>query len=436
MGKSLKNYTLKYLVYILLVVVAVWAGLFYAFILDEVYDNVDDGLKNQKINIIRQAYIDSTVLQTSEFGINQFRIRPTDSLQKANIFSRQMIYMEYDDEMEPYRVLRTGFYAPGDRPYSLEIRTSTVEEDDFLINLTIALVVLYLLIVFTLFLVNNFVLEKALKPLKSLIKDLQNYKFGGSSRVNPVKSTVSEFIILDQKIQEMIDRNENLFLRQKQFIENASHELQTPLAITINKLDLLLEHGELNEEQSTEIGETKNALNRMIRLNKSLLMLSKIDNRQFETTENVSFCALFEKLSEDFKEILEFKNLTLDYSPSGDFQLEANKDLVTILLSNLLRNAIRYNTENGRITVSITENEFKIANTSSLPPLNPDIIFERFYKYSQDQNSTGLGLSIVESIIKTYPALDIKYNFEQKMHVFRIEKSQALFFPNSFPIPS
>src|SRR5690606_13957957 len=118
MGKSLKTYTLKHLVYILLLVVPVWAGLFYAFISDEVYDNVDDGLKNQKINIIRQSYIDSTVLHTREFGINQFRILPTDSLQKANIFSRQMIYMEYDDEMEPYRVLRTGFYAPDGQPYS------------------------------------------------------------------------------------------------------------------------------------------------------------------------------------------------------------------------------------------------------------------------------------------------------------------------------
>jgi len=206
---------------------------------------VDDGLKNQKIHIIRQAYLDSTVLHTREFGINQFRILPSDSLRKTNVFSKQMIYMEYDDEMEPYRVLRTGFYAPDGRPYSLEIRTSTVEEDDFLIDLTIALVVLYLLIVFTLFLVNNFALERALKPLESLTKDLQNYKFGGSSRVKPVSSSVTEFIILDQKIQEMIDRNESLFLRQKQFIENASHELQTPLAITINKLDLLLENGDL-----------------------------------------------------------------------------------------------------------------------------------------------------------------------------------------------
>lgn len=422
MGKSLKNYTLKYLVYILLVVVAVWAGLFYAFILDEVYDNVDDGLKNQKINIIRQAYMDSTVLQTGEFGINQFRIRPTDSLQKANVFSRQMIYMEYDDEMEPYRVLRTGFYAPDGQPYSLEIRTSTVEEDDFLINLTIALVVLYLLIVFTLFLVNNFVLDKALKPLKSLIKDLQNYKFGGSSRVNPVNSAVSEFIILDQKIQEMIDRNENLFQRQKQFIENASHELQTPLAITINKLDLLLENGNLSETQNTEISETKGALLRMVNLNKSLLMLSRIENRQFEEKEKVSFREVAEEIAADLDEIIRFKNLSLHLENQEDLVIYANRDLVSILVSNLLRNAIRYNMDKGKIGIIIGKDEFSIANTSLLPPLNPSIIYERFYKHSSDNSSSGLGLSIVESIIKTYPELQINYTYRNGRHIFTISR--------------
>lgn len=424
MGKSLKTYTLKHLVYILLVVVAVWAGLFYAFILDEVYDNVDDGLKNQKINIIRQAYIDSTVLQTREFGINQFRILPSDTLRKANVFSKEMIYMEYDDEMEPYRVLRTGFYAPNGLPYSLEIRTSTVEEDDFLINLTIALVVLYLLIVITLFLVNSFVLERALKPLKSLTKDLQNYKFGGGSRVKPVSSTVSEFIILDQKIQEMIDRNENLFLRQKQFIENASHELQTPLAITINKLDLLLENGELTETQSTEIEETKNSLLRMVNLNRSLLMLSRIENRQFEEKEMVSIRAVSDELLAELDEIIRFKNLTLHLENPEDFTLYANRNLMSILVSNLLRNAIRYNTAPGRIEVRITKNAFSIANTSALPPLNPTIIFERFYKHSSDNNSSGLGLSIVESIIKTYPELQLDYSYREGQHFFTIKKTK------------
>lgn len=422
MGNSLKTYTLKHLVYILLVIIAVWAGLFYAILLDEVYDNVDDGLKNQKINIIREAYADTTLLNIQDFGINQFRILPTDTLLKENRFSKELIYMEYDEELEPYRVLRTGFYAPSGKPYSLEIRTSTVEEDDFKINLTVSLLALYIMILITIYVVNSFVLKRALKPLQSIVQSLQSYRFGSRNSFKESESSVTEFIILNDKLKEMIARNEELFHQQKVFIENASHELQTPLAITINKLELLLDDPSLTEKQLTEINETKKSLHRMVNLNKSLLTLSKIDNRQFEEKSIISVNKVFEEINDDFKEILEFKNLTLLYKNDGEFELNASKNLVTILLSNLFRNAVRYNKENGEILVSIDKNSFKIANQSNLPPLNPTIIFERFYKYSDDKNSTGLGLSIVESIIKTYPELDITYSYEQGMHVFAIRR--------------
>lgn len=423
MGKSLKNYTIKYLVYILLIIIAVWAGLFYAVILDEVYDNVDDGLKNQKIQIIREVYVDSTLLITRDFGINQFKITPTDTLLKENRFTKEMIYMEYDDELEPYRVLRTGFYAPNGNPYSLEIRTSTVEEDDFKINLTISLFALYIMIIITIYVVNSLVLTKALKPLKSIIDHLQSYKFGTKHTTLSIEKNVQEFTILNEKMQNMIDRNEALFQQQKVFIENASHELQTPLAITINKLELLLEDSDLNENQLTEINETKEILHRMVGLNRSLLMLTKIENRQFDETSLVSFNRIQEDLIEDFKEILEYKKITLNYTNKGSFNFQANQNLIIILLSNLLRNAIRYNIDHGRIDISIAKNEIKIGNTSDLPPLNPNVIFERFYKYSKDKNAIGLGLSIVDSIIKTYPELNIEYNFEENMHVFLIKKS-------------
>mgnify|MGYP003522014604 FL=1 len=121
---------------------SLWALLFYAYILDEVYDNVDDGLKNQKIEILREVYIHEELLETKDFGINQFRIRPAPAdqeLSDKNIFSRVFFYMPYDEEEEPYRVLNTSFYARDGKPYFLEIRTSTVEEDDLIYDLGTAL---------------------------------------------------------------------------------------------------------------------------------------------------------------------------------------------------------------------------------------------------------------------------------------------------------
>ena len=137
MQTSVKNFTNRFLVIAILIIMAIWALLFYAVIMDEVYDNIDDGLKNQKILIIREAYINKEIIKNSkEFGINQFRILPISEREytEDNRFSKEMIYMPYDEDDEPYRVLRTGFHDQEGNPYKLEVRTSTVEEDDFLFD--------------------------------------------------------------------------------------------------------------------------------------------------------------------------------------------------------------------------------------------------------------------------------------------------------------
>ncbi len=423
MEKSLKNYTIKHLTITLLIVIAVWEVLFYALILDEVYDNVDDGLKNQKINILRAVYADSTLLDTKEFGVNQFIIIAADSISTKNVFSKEMTYMEYDDEMEPYRILRTGFYARNGKPYHLEIRTSTVEEDDFLINLTIALIALYILLIISIYFTNSIVLGRALKPLKSFVKTIQEYRFDGKTTIEPLQSKVKEFNTLEEKFTEMVKRNESIYHQQKLFLENASHELQTPLAITINKLELLLEDPGLGEKQLQEISETKRALHRMVSLNKSLLMLSKIENRQYLPQDNTNINKIITELTAEFTEIFDFKKLKLDFSETGQLYVRANHDLMVILFSNLLRNAIKYNYEGGKVTIDINPAQIRVSNTSLQPALDTTIAFKRFYKFTQDSTSTGLGLSIVESIVNTTPDISIEYQFLEKQHTFLVRKA-------------
>src|SRR5690606_5320677 len=251
MAISVKNYTNRFVAVVLLVVMAVWALLFYAVIMDEVYDNIDDGLKNQKILILREVYEDPDIIwNTQDFGVNQFRIWPADEgdVVDENHFSKEFIYMPYDEDDEPYRVLHTGFYDKEGKPYKLEIRTSTVEEDDFLLNLALSLAVLYAVIVLSIMVINHFVLRKAWKPFHRILANLSKYRFGKADSFHAIPTQVEEFEALNQQIQRMIDRNESVFHSQKRFIENASHELQTPLTIVANKLDLLLNDEDLNED--------------------------------------------------------------------------------------------------------------------------------------------------------------------------------------------
>ena len=424
MSITLKNYTLKFLATALLIVIAVWTSLFYALMLEELYDNTDDGLKDQKIQIIRKAYENESILKQHQFDLNQYRITPvlvkdyleTDSFRNENFF------MEYDEEMEPYRVLETYFIDKNGNHHKLEIRTATVEEDDFIESLLIALVILYILIIASILIINNISLKKIWKPFYSTLNYLSDYQFGQNKKLISNKTPITEFKLLDSEIAKMISRNENSVYQQKQFIENASHELQTPIAVALNQIDVLLESDELTQKNYLEINQIRNTLKRMSTLNQSLLMLSKIENQQFKDKEQVVFNSVVKTMISDFNSILEFKSIALELIENGEFKTLINKDLAYSLLSNLIKNSIKYNINNGKIIIEIDNLSLITKNTSNRKtPLNSEDIFRRFYKESEDHLSTGLGLSIVKTIIDNHSNMDISYAFEDPFHVFSLK---------------
>ena len=421
---SLKNYTFRYLTFWLLIVIAIWAFLFHSLILDEVYDNVDDGLKNQKIEIIREAYRDPNLLNTTEFGLSQFKITKVDpsKYDERNHFSNELVYMGYDDDMEPYRILRTGFYDKENHPYSLEIRTSTVEEDELIYDLSLSLIALYFFILISILLINHFGLKKAFKPFGQIISQLRKYEVGNSEKPKLVETNVKEFSYLQKEIERMINRNDEVFNSQKLFIENASHELQTPLTIALNKLDLLIENSDLKEKEVMSLVETKQTLWRMVNLNKSLLMLSRIENNQYKNNVEVNFTALTKDLIEDYEEIFEAEEIKLETNFKADFILDFNIDLARILISNLIRNAIKHNNEEKIIKIESDSNQFIISNTGKNATLDSNLIFNRFYKQGTSDGNNGLGLSIVDTIIRNQQNLKLDYNYEFPFHQFILKK--------------
>ena len=428
MSVSLKNYTLKYLATILLIIIAIWAGIFYAIILEEVYDNTDDGLKNLKIQIIREAYKNDEFLNTNKFDFNQFKITPIDEVdyKEGNFFRNEEYYMEYDQDMEPYRVLETFFIDQNGNHHKLEIRTSTVEENEFRENLFIALIFLYFFLVGTIILINHIVLKKVWTPFYTTLNNLGKYEFGKTQNLATDLTDITEFQLLNSKINMMIAKNEQTFFQQKQFIENASHELQTPLAIAINKLDLLFEDESLSEKTILELSQTKEGLMRLVKLNKSLLMLSQIENNQFAQKQAVNLNNVFKSIIEDFSDMMNFKNISIDISENGTFITTINSDLAYIFISNLFRNAIKYSSPEQKIILELSENSFQLKNPSSFNvSLDKSLIFNRFYKKTIDNSSTGLGLSIVKTIIDNHSELSIDYSFENNFHVFSVKTKNS-----------
>lgn len=418
---KLQNYTLRYLAVTLLLVIPIWAGIFYIHILEEVHDNIDDDLKNSKIMIIRHVFTDKKILNSPEFGINKFTIKP---LPKGNYSHKDILFtseefMEYDNENEPIRTLKTIFDDDKGNSYELTIKASIVEEDELLADLFIALIGLYIMLVISILAVNHLLLKKIWKSFHIVLENLKEITLGTGSKLKPINSPIEEFNILANEVETMLNRNEIIYSSQKQFIENASHELQTPLAISINKLELFAENSVLSEEQMIEIGKITDTLSRLTRLNKSMLMLSKIENQQYSEEQNVDFNKLILVLKEDYSDLAEFKKVKITVTENDSLHFIMNKGLAIALISNLLKNAIIHNYQEGFVNFTINKNEISITNSGNNFPLNSELIYRRFYRHTTTNESTGLGLPIVKSIVSNY-SITIEYAFNYS-HSFKIK---------------
>lgn len=422
---KLRNYTIRYLIVALLLVIAVWATLFYMVIIEEVYDNIDDGLKNSKLLILREVKADEKLLNTPEYGIHQFTIKPlpkTGTYDYKEHFINTFEYMEYDEDNEPVRLLQTVFNDAQGNPHQLTIRASMVEEDELMEDLMTALIALYAMLVISTALLNYFILRRVWKSFYLMMDRLKNFRLGSGSNFKAPDSPIQEFKTLGHELETLLQRNEAVFSSQKQFIENASHELQTPLAISLNKLELYVEKNNLDESQMMEISRINDTLNRLVRLNKSLLLLSKIENRQFAEEEEVNFNALAETLAEDFEDLANYKEVSIKLIADTEITHKMNKGLATIMMSNLLKNAIIHSAKGGSVDIAIAKNKITVSNTAVSGALDEHSIFKRFYRDLNNENSTGLGLSIVQSIAETY-SFTVGYDFDGRHNFFII-------FPN------
>lgn len=151
-------------------------------------------------------------------------------------------------------------------------------------------------------------------------------------------------------------------------------------------------------------------------------MLSRIENKQYKNVERVSFNGISRELVDEFQDLIDFKHIELSWHEESTFEIEMDRYLATVLISNLLRNAIKYTPEGGQISIFHAQDRFSVVNTAVGAGLDADIIFNRFHKGEQDKGSTGLGLAIVKSIVDSYPLLSVGYTYTDEKHLFFIKK--------------
>ena len=243
----------------------------------------------------------------------------------------------------------------------------------------------------------------SMMPLYVLLRWLDQYTIGQKQVFPSINTKVTEFERLYEATQRSVERNQIIFEQQKQFIGNASHELQTPLAICQNRLEMLAEGENLTENQLIEIQKTLETLSYLIRLNKSLLLLSKIENGQFQDQKEIHFNPLIHRQLMDYQEIFSYKQIQIEIIEEHPLFTHMNETLAITLITNILKNAYVHNIEKGRISIKIENKRLIFNNTGIEKPLDHEKIFQRFYQGQHTtQGCSGLGLSITKAICQLY----------------------------------
>jgi signal transduction histidine kinase len=198
------------------------------------------------------------------------------------------------------------------------------------------------------------------KPFRDTVDKLKAFNLNSQQQVDFQQTDTIEFHELNQSLSKLLEKNLAVYRSQKEFTENASHELQTPLAILKNKLDILLQYPDLSDEQYLLFEDMHKALSRSTRINRNLLLLAKIDNSQFDHSEKISMDSLVTQSIEVMQEHLELKQLRLQQEIQPSVLLTGNSSLTEILINNLLLNAIRYSNANDTIAVHLNQTSLTV----------------------------------------------------------------------------
>lgn len=415
--KTFKHYVIATLLVFLL------GGIAFYFVLKTfAINDIVGNLYEEKLKIEKQlASLDS--IPQGLFLIDEHLIitKTAPANFSSDIITKDtVIYDEKEaHEATPARLMQ--FYAKSKfSTYRITIVKSLIENDDLIEAIGTALLTLIISLLIIIYFINRKISKIIWEPFYDSLNRIKKFDVSQSRRISLGGSDITEFSELNKSITLMADKIQTDYKNLKEFTENASHEIQTPLAIINTKLELLIQTDNLEEEQMLNIQSVYDAAKRLSKLNQSLILLTKIENNQFVEKEKIDFSETVKKHLTNYNELVEAKKLNLTSSISNNVALNINSALADILISNLITNAIKHNIENGKIKIELLPGNFTISNTGALLQSKPIELFERFKKDTSASESMGLGLSIVKKICVT-ENIQINYSANSHYHIVELK---------------
>jgi signal transduction histidine kinase len=426
MKPLLSKTTKPFLIYVLIVLVI--SIPVYFFVVNTIWENELDDHNN--IIADKTAYefnrlqLSDEALQNSirlwnkiQPGTNIQPVSPGDKLNDSAFTVETQIPYAGTPDTDRFRCLSTVIYL-NKKPYRFTVQTNIEESRETIAVIAATTIFFFLVIVAGLLFLSRRLSQTVWQPFRNTLDKLKKFNLNSQAKIEFAATDITEFEELNRSLTKLIEHNVSVYKTQKEFTENASHELQTPLAILKNKLDILLQSDDLTAKQYRIAEEMNNALTRSSRINTNLLLLAKIDNNQFDGSELIYFDVLLRQSQEILREHFDHKNITVSSNIMDGVKVRGNSSLAEILINNLLLNAIRHTPAGGEIKISLTQPGFEVSN-SGTEALHPDWLFKRFSRLSADNRGSGLGLSIVQQIVR-FHQWQVRYRFENNFHIFSI----------------
>ncbi|MEP1033102.1 HAMP domain-containing sensor histidine kinase [Ekhidna sp.] len=334
-------------------------------------------------------------------------------------FSDTLVVHSQLDRLEPHLKLDAIRNING-TSYQIILYDIIVEADDIKEGLTESLVTMYLILLGAVLVIGFLASYYILRPFNNTLDIIKSFSLTKpDAKVQFPSSNVIEFKRLNAFLKDMTDKVKSDYQSLKEFSENASHEIQTPIAIVQSKLEVLMDGDNLSEEQIQQLSFAQNTMKRLSHLSNALSLITKIDNREFVDVANIDLSMTLEQMLEEFKELIDLKSINKNINILASITVQADRVLIELMLTNLINNAIRHNWEGGELSISLASNHIEITNTGPKLEIPEEELFHRFKKSNQSAKSMGLGLAIVKKICDFYN-YEIQYKNKDDFHTIHI----------------
>ena len=420
MSKKLLHKTLRVYVLYSITVLLLSAPVFYFFTNRLFINEADETLllHQKEFNTNNLPFLHTEDLALWNKVSRDVKIEKPDLLLKKDSVFDHFYYDSLAEENEPYRVLKSPISIDG-KPYVFMARFNLVETEDLVMSIAGMFCAVLALLLTGLYFITRRLSFRLWLPFYSTLHQIERFQLDKNSNPDFAETHVEEFTRLNQSINRLLEKNLQIYKDQKEFIENAAHELQTPLAEFQAKLDVLVQQVPFTQELGDTLSKLNEAVSGLNRINKNLLLLSKIENNQYASFQQVSVNEILKKQVAFLTEQAEDKNVTVTISRLDSLTLNVSPTLLEIAISNLLLNALRHNKVNGKIDIELDQKMLSISNSSPQPAIQPEKLFQRFSSAGPDRGN-GLGLSIVKKICDLH-GWQVVYQYADERHIFQIK---------------